>query len=1250
MGIKMKRTVSIGIICLMCMLDILTVIGSGLQVAHANDAIPTGKLMYIALAESREFRWNANGEALLGNEIHLDSRDGENCLFRFDHVENNWYGIKHIKEGGTDRFADIDGKSKDPGAVLHLWETDDDELKGNNHRQFAFEYQGTDEHGNKLYYIKNRNSGLYMGYEDTDRSGGPSADDKIIQTTASNKKLWVITDAVVPKTGDEITDLVKDKPYIICSLFESGTLNSVNRQNDIATNGTRVNLYEMGTSSKWRVEYVSEYEAYEFHAITDGEKDQNSAVMDVVDESNKNGASVNVWDDQDKTGNRNTSQLWRIIRINGTDDVYIQNAKSGRYLSGTGNDNLTQSITPTRFTLDIYADNEDPVNFEYSKNWMKDIPDNVYLSSVNIPGTHDSGTASVFQDDVAQLSLSSCQKYYYGEQLNIGIRSMDIRAKASDSSTTSASGIRIYHGITPCYNKDGSDLTLENILSDTKRFLQENPSEAVVMMIKNEGGNDEGLARAMGNFIKNNKKYVWTGEDIPSMGEARGKMVFIRRYEFGGYDPSSDGLKKSDFGLDLANWDDFNYKDAGKKAISIYKDDKYGTSVYVQDAYNTGPDDKKNYIAGTLEQTTAGEIPEKSWIYNYTSCTGALGIRPPLEVTREINPWMFYDKASYFKNDRLGMVMMNFVDIQMSKLVYETNFNKGADFFEIKEAKSIDMSLSNDSPHPGDKVTVNLLNNLSSSDVTYQWYADGTAINGATKQTYTASNKDIGKTLSVKVKPVSSTEYKETTITAKGKVEDHSYDSKGFCTECGAYEPASKSGDTYQISNAGNLFWFAALVNGDDSKAVFDAQDKSADAVLTQNIDLAGHDWTPIGGEQSIYVGTFDGNGNTISNLTIANAGRYSGMFGYSNGVIKNFTLTGNITVTDPATGKDKRSVAGIVGRLGDSSSGGTVSNVMCGVNININEDGYTHIGGIVGSLGQFGGKSIVEKCAYTGDINATETISCVGGIAGYSQYGTIQNCYNLGDITGKTSESGGILGYCNSSLTTVANCYNYGTISIGESESGAVIGANKRSGQFTNCYWLEGSATSGVGSGNDTSGVKNADQFASGEVCYLLNGQVSDGTEIWKQDVDTADKDLYPVFEGPTVYKYGDDIYTNEDELVCVNVSWGSMEFDYVQGAWDPDTHIYSGSWTAADAGANKITVKNIGNVSLDVDFAFNFDEKFEAYNLAGTFTGIDDGNAVLTEAETVTTNLKLTSLKPDALDVNSMSIGEVTVTIKEA
>ena len=57
-------------------------------------------------------------------------REGNNCRFRLDHIENEWYGIKHIKVDGTDRFADVDGKSKDSGAVLHLWESSDSEVKG----------------------------------------------------------------------------------------------------------------------------------------------------------------------------------------------------------------------------------------------------------------------------------------------------------------------------------------------------------------------------------------------------------------------------------------------------------------------------------------------------------------------------------------------------------------------------------------------------------------------------------------------------------------------------------------------------------------------------------------------------------------------------------------------------------------------------------------------------------------------------------------------------------------------------------------------------------------------------------------------------------------------------------------------------------------------------------------------------------------------------------------------------------------
>ena len=118
------------------------------------------------------------------------------CLL---YTSNEWYGIKHIKVDGTDRFADVDGKSKNNGAVLHLWESSDSKVKGNNHRQFAFYYIGNDANGNARYYIKNRNSGKWIGYEGKLNNNNP----KIIQTDEKNRKVWLITKSVVPFTGKE---------------------------------------------------------------------------------------------------------------------------------------------------------------------------------------------------------------------------------------------------------------------------------------------------------------------------------------------------------------------------------------------------------------------------------------------------------------------------------------------------------------------------------------------------------------------------------------------------------------------------------------------------------------------------------------------------------------------------------------------------------------------------------------------------------------------------------------------------------------------------------------------------------------------------------------------------------------------------------------------------------------------------------------------------------------------------------------
>ncbi|MGN0153266.1 MAG: MBG domain-containing protein [Lachnospiraceae bacterium] len=670
--------------------------------------MPVNELLYITCAENTDLRWNVNGGALQGNVVHLDNISGKNCHFALyrvykvndadeeEYTDEGYYGIKHILSGGTDLYADIENKSKDENKVLHVWEDEDKKVYENEHRQFAFFDAGEDTYGNQCYYIQNRNSGLWLGY-----SGTPAKNTEIIQTTEANRKKWIITKDVLPKTSDDYAeDLIaykegstEDKEagtYI--EIFKKGTINAINRVGDSENDYANIHYYELGTSAKWLIKWHEEYSAYTIHAVDDEEKDIGK-VWDIYGESMSDGALINMWKlednagsdtDKDNKGNRNTTQYWRFIKVG--DNYKIQNAKTGKYLTSGSLGYLAQDSDGDEVTIERISGTDKSVNFNYSIDWMNDIPDDVYLSSVNIPGTHDTGTASIKQGDIPKWSWTCCQSYYYGEQLNIGTRSFDVRCNATSDNAT-ASEVKIIHGgeTWQCYDRDGTELTLWDILNDSVRFLKNHSSESIVMMVKPDDGSTVGLARAIGGFIKENQEYVYTGEGIPSMGEARGKIVFIRRYEIdtSKYNPADDGLKEEWFGIDLNKWDD--YKDAyhsNQNAVRIYdKDDVY---VYAQDAYKKDSDDKEKWIAGTMKQTTTGQVPANAWIYNYTSTTGSTGIGFPFRYTRDINPWLYNDKGDgYIDDSRLGMVMLNYIDGQMAKLIYETN-SSNSKFYAIK--------------------------------------------------------------------------------------------------------------------------------------------------------------------------------------------------------------------------------------------------------------------------------------------------------------------------------------------------------------------------------------------------------------------------------------------------------------------------------------------------------------------------------------------------------------------------------------
>ena len=458
------------------------------------------------------------------------------------------------------------------------------------------------------------------------------------------------------------------------------------------------------------------------------------------------------------------------------------------------------------------------------------------------------------------------------------------------------------------------------------------------------------------------------------------------------------------------------------------------------------------------------------------------------------------------------------------------------------------------------------------------------------------------------------------------------------------YEPPQEVDGVYQIDSVTDLFWFAGLVNGTLENV---EQDTAASAVLTANIDLSGETWTPIGSESTPYIGTFDGQGYTISGMTIENAESYSGLFGNVTGTVKNFTVTGSITITGDET---VARVGGAVGSLGTASAGGTVSGVTSGVDITVSA-GNDHIGGVVGSMPE-NSSPTVENCIYTGKITVTVAAGSVAGIVGYIRTGTIQNCANQGSISvdvGGTGSVGGILGYCNNGRIYIRNCYNTGAISAdGTDNVGAIVGQNKGTqATVSNCYYLTGSANQGQGQlTTDAAGtvVKTADKFASGEVTYLLNGSTSEDL-TWYQNLGD-DGDQYPVLDTTHGIVYLEDgNYTNTLTVISVDITWGELSFTYSDGTWNPDTHEYDGAgWNVDEEGGNSIKVENTGNTDVNV----TYDYKVVENGITGSFTdGENPVSAPVALSENGSSTVYLILAGKLEKELEKARIGSVTVTI---
>ena len=601
-----------------------------------------------------------------------------------------------------------------------------------------------------------------------------------------------------------------------------------------------------------------------------------------------------------------------------------------------------------------------------------------------------------------------------------------------------------------------------------------------------------------------------------------------------------------------------------------------------------------------------------------------------------------------------------------------SNMNDFEDFTAAIKTITVDKShitadLSPNPPHPRMPVTATIPEDAG--NVTYQWYIGNTKIAGATSNTYTPKNSDIGKNLNVHIIPTdANSPYKNVDDAATGNyVNPHSYNN-GFCTVCGEYETPTLNNGYYEINNGGKLFWFASYVNGDPTH-VEEATSKhlNINARLTSDISLhnpknsGATEWTPIGETSgtgtNAFAGTFDGQGHTISDLsitTLPSGAVRTGLFGTTyGGVVKDFTIKGSITLSTGNSGTN----SGIGGAIGATKYGTAVSGVTSYVNIsNTSANALVHVGGVVGELYS----STAKQCLYFGSINLQNASDSIGGVVGYINNSEIGYCANLGTVKTATAGAyvGGVLGYLNNPAGKVHNCYNYGSVKNGGgNHCGAIIGwlRGGTASNLTDNYYLTGSASSAFGAGSitttATAPAKNKSAFAGGEVCYLVNSKTSIGEKaLWKQDIDNGKTpyDRYPVFDADPVYFRSDSTYSNDPERISVTLSWGDMEFEYDIGTWEPNTHTYvGGGWSAAKTDGGKLSVSNESNVSLQVQFSFAADSALSSCGLTGSFGGVSTGvNHRMAPNASISTSLNLDSKAPDSIkNAGKKNLGSITV-----
>lgn len=271
-------------------------------------------------------------------------------------------------------------------------------------------------------------------------------------------------------------------------------------------------------------------------------------------------------------------------------------------------------------------------------DWMSGLPDQVPISTVSLPGTHNSSSFAIGPPRMAAIvAAGRCQVRDLSSQLAMGVRFLDLRVKPCGA---------LCHGYISCGN-----LGLRDALSVCSAFLCLHPREVIIARIKDEACS-KASASAIASLVRSLSDVcpLFTEPCLPSLGEVRGQVVILR------------------------DWSESRPVIQGRSCVLARKASRFGLlwagrSMQIQDEYSQrNGAEKWRIVQAQLCQTRASN---SCLNINFTSAT-SLPSKTPVSIARCVNPKLAaHLRASVPRF--VGIIVMDFPSAALCGLIVRQN-------------------------------------------------------------------------------------------------------------------------------------------------------------------------------------------------------------------------------------------------------------------------------------------------------------------------------------------------------------------------------------------------------------------------------------------------------------------------------------------------------------------------------------------------------------------------------------------------